>query len=189
MAQPTLFGDEPAAPPEPGPRQPAPPWLVAELVALGVPPVTAGRYTMRQAFGVKAKLERKRAADQAAEQAAAAAGRSPERAGGYREPLANGATLPDRWCVRDLLAEDVAAVEAGTVHPEVFFRGVRGSLYVFSTDELVRVARGLINLLGETDGRTRVGRAGPPDAGRTGDLLPDPEPGGDGGVDGVGAGV
>lgn len=71
-------------------------------------------------------------------------------------------TLPghsklERDIVRDTLADDLAALEAKRLSADEFFRAVRGSLYVLSSAELVRVAKGLLNLLGGAEHVSRMG--------------------------------
>jgi hypothetical protein len=143
--QPSLFdaGDEPA--PAPRPRYAAEPWLVEELVRLGVERTTAEGYSMRQAFAVKAKLAR--------------AGGKPSPAGKPRDlppPLSEEFTRrPVPNPLRDVAAGELerflAEFERGEATEEELMRFVRGSCYPLDSAELVRVGRGLILLLrGET---------------------------------------
>jgi hypothetical protein len=72
---------------------------------------------------------------------------------GIAEPVAPGASALERWMVRDTLTKEVAAYQAGELPADELFRLLRGSLYVLTNAELVRVAKGLLLLLEATDGR------------------------------------
>ncbi|VTT98903.1 unnamed protein product [Gemmataceae bacterium] len=141
MGTATLFGDSDDLT---APRTPVPPWLVRELVALGVREETAAGYTLRQAHGVKAKLER----GGGTKRAKASKVEPPLRAG-LAEPVAlGGASRVERAAAAGAVAEVLAEYHAGTATADELFRTLRGGLYVLTPDECVRGAEWLVHLLG-----------------------------------------
>lgn len=58
-------------------------------------------------------------------------------------------SVPERLAVAAVLAETLADAAAGKANPDEVYRTLRGSLYVLSPEECVRVANGLILLLRE----------------------------------------
>src|SRR5262245_59988301 len=77
--------------------------------------------------------------------------RSVKIASCYYEPayIPGGFPWAERQETMRTLAADLAAFEAGELDESTLLRIVRGSLYVLSGAELVRVAKGLVNLMGE----------------------------------------
>ncbi|MBA4187559.1 MAG: hypothetical protein C0467_06025 [Planctomycetaceae bacterium] len=140
MGTPTLFGDSDELT---IPKTPAPLWLVKELVALGVKEETAAGYSMRQAYGVKAKLECVGDTKVARSKSRSAPVLKP----GLAEPLGLCGSLPERWAVISALEEVLADHDRGHATADEMYRTLRASLYVCSPTECVRVAKGLILLL------------------------------------------
>lgn len=127
------------------PFVPAEPWLVEELVRdWGVNPETAAGYSLRQAFAVRARLSQARAL---------ADGGKPSKAPELPAPAAEPHALPPRpgRLVREIGAVELAATladfEAGAATEDELYRFIRGTLYLLSAAELVRVGKGLIALL------------------------------------------
>lgn len=65
-----------------------------------------------------------------------------------QEPTHHGASLPERLDAGAYLAGLVGECEAGTATAHELYRVLRGTLYVLSDGEVLRVAKGLVNLLG-----------------------------------------
>lgn len=156
VTQPTLFdaGDDPSPPPPPAEtlQLPVEPWLVAELVVLGVGKETAQGYSLKQAFAIRAKLQR-------AGGTKAKRGEKPDpdaeqvhRDGPDAPPKDRGVSALERSIVADLLRATVEDHRDGRVSGDDVYRALRASLYVLTADELDRVAIGLANLLGEING-------------------------------------
>lgn len=68
----------------------------------------------------------------------------------------------ERAGVAEALSADAAKAEAGTISEEVLYRCLRGSLYVLTLSELVRVARGIAVLIGESNARLDFVRGAAP---------------------------
>lgn len=174
MIQPSLFdSDEPAPAPEP-PQQRAEPWLIDELVKAGVPRETAEGYSMRQAYAVRSSLARAKQPG-----AKSKKGKKPADPDAPQVFTDGPAELPrgmpshiERLETAKALAAVVRDYEAGTADKDEVYRTLRGALYVFSSSELVRISKGLIQVLtGETHEGKRVGATGEADAGRTAEIL------------------
>lgn len=80
--------------------------------------------------------------------APARTGKGAELPACYREPVRRGASVVERAEVLANLERDAADYVAGRLDTDSFYRAVRGSLYVLTAQECVRVAKGLILLLG-----------------------------------------
>jgi hypothetical protein len=74
---------------------------------------------------------------------------------GIAEPLVPGASALERWSVLDTLRAELEAYRAGKLPPDDLFRLVRGGLWVFTSAEQVRIAKGMLLLLEATDERRR----------------------------------
>ena len=100
---------------------------------------------------------------------------------GIAEPVAPGASALERWVVLDTLRAEVEAYQGGKLPPDDLFRLTRGSLYVFTNAELVRIAKGMLLLLEATDERNGTGGTGGADEAGPDDVLPHPDDGSIGG--------
>lgn len=146
MTQATLFdADSPPAPAPP--RLPVEPWLVAELVELGVAKETAEGYSLRQAFGVRAKLARAGGTKAKKGQALADPDAPQVFCDGPVDPLVRGASPLERAAVADSLEAVVTEARAGQATEGEVYRVLRASVYALTGKERERVAMGLVNLL------------------------------------------
>lgn len=144
MGTPTLFGDSDELKAPPKPRTPAPKWLVDELVdRWGVSRETAEGWTMRQAYAVREK------------KLAEATDGWEDGDGTPERHLLGHPQWPERRAAAALLEETAEEFRTGHCTADEFYRVLRGSLYVLTTTELVRVAKGLIPVMrgSETSGR------------------------------------
>lgn len=117
-------------------RYPAPEAVVRELVNRGVVGRTARGYDNRQAFAVLARLKKRDETVAASAKAAGVRGVGRDSPGG----------VPERAEALEELERALAAPPG--CDPDALFKACRGVLHVFSGDELNRIARGLVRMLG-----------------------------------------
>jgi hypothetical protein len=159
-------------------RYPAPEAVVRDLVFRGVGEATARGYDNRQAFAVLARLKKRDERVRESARAAGVRGDGPHSPGG----------IPER---ADALAGLERVLEHAAGDSAAVMLACGGSLYVFSGDELVRIARGLVRMLGgstdDADGTGGgTGPAGVPGGGQGRTAERHPAGQGDGGVGPVG---
>ena len=147
MNQGTLFdcADDPA--PHDPPRYPVEPWLVDELVRLGVARQTAEGYSLKQAHTVRARLARVPGRPFPPKGQPLADPDAPQVGRDGPDALPHEVSALERTVAAEVLAEVVADREAGSASADEVYRVIRGSLYVLTDGELVRVAKGLILVL------------------------------------------